>query len=160
MSNTPLTPTTVLTTTAVSTSPERADQVVWTSPTPADPPIEPAVGAVTLVGRVTGIPPDHELWVVSKPFGERTDYFVVEGKRQRVGDGSFTAIDYNVGAPTDRAGDGFSYVAVDADDRCSRQLTEASRAAYEKGGDRSRRVTGDLSPGCFLLEPTAIIRFR
>jgi hypothetical protein len=93
--------------------------VVFDEPAADAPKIRPG-SKLPLSGTISGLPPGHQMWIVSRSFSGGA-YFVIEGEPQAFGDGGWETIDNGVGADDDYDG-ALRFTAVDADATCSRIL--------------------------------------
>ena len=87
-----------------------------------DTKVEPGQN-IQLVGKVSGLRKNHQLWIVSKPNENTSYYYVVAGTPAAGNDGTWTLRDEKVGDDSDYGG-GYYYFGVDADDACSKVLRQ------------------------------------
>jgi hypothetical protein len=103
----------------IASRPEPPLDVSFSEPTP-DASLEPGKN-VKLVGNVSGLRKNHQLWIVSKPNENISYYYVVAGRPAASADGAWTLQDKTVGDDSDYGG-GFYYFGVDADEACAKEL--------------------------------------
>lgn len=127
--------------------PSQPVRVTFAEPAVGKKPIRPGA-TVKLRGTVRDLPEGHALWIVSQPF-DGTNYFVVQGTSVSTRDGSWRADDKGVGDESD-AGEGFYYIAVDANEDCDKALSNR---------EPPRRIGPELPAGCHDLDPRPIVRF-
>ena len=131
--------------------------VTFAEPALNHPPIEPKK-TVHLVGTVRNLPKGHTLWIVSKPFDDDSNYYVVQGEPATRHDGTWDAHDKGVGDKSD-SGKGFYYFPVDADEVCSKTF-KTLKLPRKILSDPKKADDNGLPDGCHRLDSSAIIRIR